>query len=104
MIYLDYEMYRLKYLELQEQFNAFLTEKERLFTKTQPNAIRYDKEKVQVPFGCNVLEEYVISLDETKIDEKLDKLRQIHTLFFLMLLSWGCFLNFFFELFIVHGL
>ena len=77
MIYLDYEMYRIIYLDLQEKFNNVLMEKERLFTKTQPNAIRYDKEKVQVPVGFNVMEEYVISLDEKKIDEQLNGLRQV---------------------------
>ena len=77
MIYIEYESYRLKYLELQEQFNRILTEKERLFTKTLPNAIRYDKEHVQCSPDTNTLEEYVINLDEKKIDESLARLRQL---------------------------
>ena len=76
MIYLEYEEYRIRYNELQVQFNAVLTEKESLFTKTQPNAIRYDKEKVQSSFDGNVLEEYVITMDEKGLDNKLNWLRQ----------------------------
>ena len=77
MIYLEYEAYRVKFLDLQEQFNHFLTEKERLFTRAMPNAIRYDKEHVQSSNDSNPLEEYAIALDEQKIDENLSRLRQL---------------------------
>ena len=45
--YLDYEYTKAKYVELQERFAKVLLEKERLFTRTLPSAIRYDKDKVQ---------------------------------------------------------
>lgn len=77
MIYIEYEQYRCKYLDLQEQFNHFLTEKERILTKTLPNAIRYDKDKTSVSMDGNPLEDYVIELEESKVDESLDRIRQL---------------------------
>ena len=77
MIYLDYEECKIKYAQLQIQFNQVLTEKERLFTRTLPNAIRYDKDHVQSSPDSNVLEDYVVALEESKIDESLGRLRQL---------------------------
>lgn len=77
MIYIEYEAYRCKYLDLQEQFNHFLTEKERILTKTLPNAIRYDKDKTSSSLDGNPLEDYVIELEESKVDESLDRIRQL---------------------------
>ena len=77
MIYKEYEVCKFKYLELQKRFDAVLTEKERLFTKTQPNAITYDKDHIQMSHNGNVLEDYVISLEQGDIDNKIDNLRTL---------------------------
>ena len=76
MVYLDYEIYKTKYLDLQEQFNEILLEKEFLITKTMPKAIRYDKDitTTGVP-DDNPLETYVEKLEDSKIDERLDMIR-----------------------------
>ena len=76
MTYLEYERFKVKYDEMQEIFAQILMEKERLFTKTLPNAIRYDRDQVQTSISGNPLEEYVVSMDEKKIDEKLSKTRE----------------------------
>ena len=76
MVFVEYERCRIRYLEFQERFAEILLEKERLFTKTQPNAIRYDKETVQTSIDGNPLESYVIALDAEHIDEQLKVLRQ----------------------------
>ena len=76
MIYPEYERFKVRFASMQERFADVLLEKERLFTKTQPNAIRYDKDQVQSSIDGNMLEDYVISLDEEQIEEKLAKLRQ----------------------------
>ena len=75
MVYPEYEVCKAKVVELQGQFDKLLTEKERIFSKALPNAIRYDKESVQSSNTVNVQEEYVITLDEKQIDEKLEQLR-----------------------------
>ena len=75
MIYTEYELCKFKYMELQKRFDSVLTEKERLFTKTQPNAITYDKDHVQMSHDGNVLEDYVIALETGEIDKKIDNLR-----------------------------
>lgn len=77
MIYLEFEKYRDKFLNAQQMFNNILIEQEQLFTKTQPNAIQYDKEKVSGGGGGNILESYVISLEDRHIHEKLSMLRQL---------------------------
>ena len=77
MIYPEYESCKIKVSELQNQFDKLLTEKERIFSKALPNAIRYDKENVQTSGGVNALEEYVIELDEKQIDEKLNQIRTL---------------------------
>lgn len=78
MIYLEYESYKRKYLDLQEQFNHFLLEKERILTKTLPKAIRYDKDLTTtgVP-DDNPLESYVMELERSKVDIHLDQIRGI---------------------------
>ena len=77
MIYREYEVCKSKYRELQRNFDAVLTEKERLFVKTQPKAIVYDKDKVQSSHDVNVLEDYVISCESKDIDNKLNELRRM---------------------------
>ena len=77
MIYQEYEICKVKYRELQRNFDAVLTEKERLFVKTQPKAITYDKDKVQSGHNSNTLEEYVISCEEKHLDEELNELKRL---------------------------
>ena len=77
MVYPEYELYKSKYLNLQEQFNMILMEKERLITKLLPNATTYDKDNTSSAPSDNPLEDYVISLEEQQIDMKLDRLRPL---------------------------
>ena len=65
-LYLEYERIKNKYAAVQEQFAQALMEKERLFTRTLPSAIRYDKDKVQNSVDDNPLEDFVISAEEKK--------------------------------------
>lgn len=77
-VYIDYEIYKCKYLEIQAKYNEILTEKENLFTKTQPNAIRYDK--LQIKGGKlrgNGFDEYLIAKEKEHIDERLSEARQL---------------------------
>lgn len=76
-VYIDYETYRVKYLEIQSQYNEILTEKENLFTKTQPNAIRYDKVSVQGGKLDNGFDEYLIAKEKAHIDARLIEARQL---------------------------
>ena len=76
-VFIDYETYKCKYLEIQVTYNRILTEKENLFTKTQPNAIRYDKVQVQGGKYGNGFDEYLIAKEKKKIDERLAEARQL---------------------------
>lgn len=76
MLYPEYEAYRIKANEAQERFAKMLMEKERIFTKTLPSAITYDKDVVQHSIEGNPLENYVCEMDEKQIDEKISQLRE----------------------------
>lgn len=77
MIFLDYERAKIKYYKAQSWFDDALTEKERLMTKTMPSAIRYDKANVKSTPNGNVLDDYVISMEEKKINKKIASRRHL---------------------------
>ena len=79
MVYPEYETYKERFLEAQRIFNEALIEKEKIFVMTQPNAIRYDQDKIQVSVSGSILDSYVIAMEESKIDEKLETFRQLLT-------------------------
>lgn len=74
--YVDYERFKARYQRIQTMFADVLLEKERLFTKTLPNAITYDKDLVSHSVDGNPLEMYVLACEDEKLDEKLAKYRQ----------------------------
>jgi hypothetical protein len=76
-LYLDYERIKIKYTTLQEQFAHVLLEKERLYTRTLPSAIRYDKDKVMSTVDGNPLEDFVISVEDKALDEKIVRFREL---------------------------
>lgn len=77
MIYPEYERCKFKYYAAQERFDAILTEQERLFTKTLPKAITYDRDRVQTSPSDTVLINYVIAKDDKGIDTQLKKVKRI---------------------------
>lgn len=77
MIYLEYEATKQRYGEIKAKFESVLREKEELFTRTLPSAIKYDKDQVQVSRNENSLEEYMIQCEQKHIEERLASLRQL---------------------------
>lgn len=77
MVFLEYESFKTNYLKTQRMCEKILEEQERLFTKTQPNAIRYDKDKVQGGFPVNNLDQYMIEKEKKQIDGRLKEAKQL---------------------------
>lgn len=77
MLYLEYEKAKASFTRAQMMFEDALLEKERLFTMTQPRAITYDKDTVQTSPCGDVLDKYVIALEDEKIEEKLRPFREL---------------------------
>lgn len=77
MIYIEYEVYKTKYKETQSIYDEILTEKERIFQKTQSKAIRYDVEKVSSGTYSNILDNYIVEKDEKRIDERLEEVKSL---------------------------
>jgi len=77
MLYLEYEKAKASFARAQMMFEDALLEKERLFTMTQPRAITYDKDTVQTSPCGDVLDKYVIALENEKIEERLKPYRDL---------------------------
>ena len=75
MIYKTYEEYKNRYYMTQQNYNDLLTEKERLFVRTQPNAIRYDKLNVKSSPNSNVMEDYVIEKEKKQLDRRIAEMK-----------------------------
>ena len=77
MLFLEYERAKDRLYDTQRIFEAVLLEKERLFTITQPKAITYDKDNVETSPSASMLDNYIIALEEKKIEEKLAPYRRL---------------------------
>jgi hypothetical protein len=76
-VYKDYEIYKKLYYSMQNTYNKLLLEKERLFTKTLPDAIRYDFESVAGGKSENEFDEYMSALEDSKIDQRIQEAKQL---------------------------
>lgn len=77
MIYIEYEAYKNKYYETQNRYNDILSEKEKLFSMTQPKGIEYDGEPVEGGVYKNVFDEYLMLKEKKNIDQRLEEIRLI---------------------------
>ena len=77
MLYLEYHAIRQKYIDAQRVYNELIDEKEVMFSRTQPQAVNYDKDRVSGGSGKNAFEEYVIAKENSRIDERLAEQKTI---------------------------
>jgi len=77
MLYVEHNDYMDKQLAAQRKYDEILTEKERLFSKTQPKAITYDKEKVSGGDTTNTFDEYLTAKERKRIDQRLEEIKSI---------------------------
>lgn len=77
MLYIQYVEFKTKYYEAQKKYDEILSEKERLFVKTQPKATQYDKEVVSGGSFGNTFDNYLIEKDKKQIDERLEEAKSI---------------------------
>ena len=73
MLFVEYEEYRDAFTESQKQYDLIVREKEKLFSLTQPNAVRFDKEKVTGGAIENAFDTYLERKDETMIDYRISE-------------------------------
>ena len=77
MLYVEYDAIRIKYNDAQRVYNELIEEKEELFSRTQPQSVRFDKERTSGGAGHNTFEEYVIAKERSRIDERLAEQKTI---------------------------
>lgn len=71
MLYQEYELCKKRLSRAKEIYEKVLEEQEEIFTHTQPNAIRYDKDKVKSSVSGDGNEKYIIEKERRMIDERL---------------------------------
>lgn len=78
MIYLDYEVLKLRLWDAQKMYDGILTEKEQLFAMTQPHGVQFDKERVAGGTPDDSTFDRYLSLKEAKnIDRRLAEAKAI---------------------------
>ena len=77
MLFLEYEEYRAAFAESQKQYDEMIREKEKLFSLTQPKAIRFDKERIAGGEIENAFDKYLERKDETKIDDRIEEAKKL---------------------------
>jgi len=77
LLFEEYEIYKNKHYEVQRKYNEILTEKEDLFSKTQPKATRITGEKTTGGKRVNAFDEYLIQKEKKNIDQRLKEVKSI---------------------------
>lgn len=77
MLYIEYEIYKNKYYEVQKKYNEILNEKEELFARTQPTAVRITGEKTTGGKHINAFDDYLIQKEKKNIDQRLEEVKSI---------------------------
>ena len=77
MQYISYDISHRHYLEALQRVEDIIAEKDRLFEKTQPSAMVYDKERVSGGSQANTFDEYVIGMERLQIDKRLEEAKSI---------------------------
>lgn len=76
-MFIEYEICKKRYMEAQRRYTELLDEREALFTMTQPNAIRYDTDKVLNGSPVNTIELYMEKKEILRLDERIDEAKTI---------------------------
>ena len=76
-IYVVYEDYKKVYYEVQKQYNQTLEEREKLFAKTQPQSLKFDKLIIDNNNYNNAFESYLIAKERMQIDKRISELKII---------------------------
>ena len=73
ILYIEYMQMRYSYNETITRLNALLDAQEAAFTRTLPKAIRYDLQRVNHTPYADLLEDYLMDIEE--IEEKIRSVR-----------------------------
>ena len=71
MRYLNYVMQKAQYDTARETLEDLLREREEIFARTQPKSVPFDVEKVDGGGGNNPLDEYLITVERRKLNERI---------------------------------
>ena len=73
MQYLFYDVCTRMMKQSEQEYKRLCGIKEAMFNAAQPRAKAFDRDKVQVSKSENAIERYLIKLDETRIDDRINE-------------------------------
>ena len=77
MVYIEYELYLMRYHNIQRVYDHILAEKERLFQETQSKAISYEPDRISGTAPSNKFDNYLILMEEEEIEKRLSEAKSI---------------------------
>lgn len=79
MQYLFYDVCTRRMKQSEQEYKRLCGLKEAMFNATQPRAKAFDRDKIQISKSENTFEHYLIKLDESRIDDRINEALSILT-------------------------
>ena len=76
-IYLEFEKYKKEYYSTQKKYSELINERERLFSLTQPQATKYDKQLIKGGASFNKFDDYLIKKEKLQLDNDIKEIESI---------------------------
>lgn len=76
-LYIEFEKYKKEYYSTQKKYSELINERERLFSLTQPQATKYDKQMVKGGSSFNKFDDYLIKKEKLKLDSDISEIEII---------------------------
>ena len=77
MLYVEHSQLKAKYNEAQKHYDAIVSEKEKLFARTQPQGVNVEKERINGGENVNAFDSYLIAKERARLDERLKEIKSI---------------------------
>lgn len=76
-LFIEFEKYKREYYSTQRKYSELINERERLFSLTQPQATKYDKQIVKGGSNFNKFDDYLIKKEKLKLDSDISEIEII---------------------------
>ena len=77
MLYQDYLREKEKYDEAFERYKYLIDEQSRLFNKTLPGGISYEKDKVESSPNADMMDNYLIEKEKRELDSRINNIQTV---------------------------
>jgi len=77
MLYQDYLREKEKYDNAFERYKCLIDEQSRLFNKTLPGGISYEKDKVESSPNSDMMDNYLIEKEKRELDSRINNIQAV---------------------------